>query len=233
MAVKIACLGAAPSSRKLAPFGDPEWSIWACSPPNYDLPRVDAWFELHSLARKMSKDNAPYFDVLSKHDRVYMNGADPLIGQFPNAIAYPLEDMLKEFGPWFFTSSLAYMLALAIMQKPQMIGLWGVDMSATEEYRSQRAGCHFFIREAAKRGIGVTAPPESDILNPYPLYAYQEQSPLWWKRRARKKEIQQRIAECDHAIQQKQNELWVLRGAVDNMQYEENTYCPSRYNTGV
>src|SRR3981189_2150960 len=47
--LKVALIGTAPSSRMLAPYNDPSWKIWACSPGNMNvLPRVDVWFELHS-----------------------------------------------------------------------------------------------------------------------------------------------------------------------------------------
>src|SRR5882724_13388828 len=47
--LKIALIGTAPSSRMLAPYNDPSWTIWACSPGNMNaLPRVNVWFELHS-----------------------------------------------------------------------------------------------------------------------------------------------------------------------------------------
>lgn len=231
MGLRIACLGAAPSSRKLAPFNDPTWEIWACSPPNYDLPRVEAWFELHSLQRKMTQQNAPYFDVLRKHPRVYLNGTDPLFGMFPHAIAYPIDAMIEKYGRWFFSSSLAYMLALAIEQKPEMIGLWGVDMSATEEYGYQRAGCHFFVNEADRNGIIVTAPPESDILSPLPLYGFKEQSPMWRKQRVREKELKERVARAEHAMEQAKQEMLVLRGAIDDLNYINNTYDPLGWHT--
>jgi hypothetical protein len=228
--LKIAVCASAPSSRTLAPFGDPEWEIWCCSPPNYDLPRIDAWFELHSLKRKWvnAPSNKPYFDVLQTHPRVYMNGEDPLFPQFPLAIAYPFDEMLKEFGPWFMTSSVAWMLAFAIVQKPDKIGLWGVDMSAHEEYGYQRAGCHFFIQEAIRRGIALKVPPESDLMNPPPLYALKEQSPFFWKNAVRKAELEERIAKAENQIAQAKHERDVLGGAVDNMRYYENTYCPTR-----
>jgi hypothetical protein len=242
MSLKIACLGAAPSSRLLAPFNDPSWEIWACSPPNYNLPRVDAWFELHSLRRKMGMPaNAPYVDLLQKHPRVYLCGgsesrqvpADPMFKSFPNAIAFPFDDMLKEFGPWFFSSTLAWMMALAITLKPDEIGLWGVDMSAHEEYGYQRAGCHRFFEHCLQRGIKVTVPPESDIMHHAPLYGLKEQSPIWWKHRTREKELKQRVAEAQAIIAQKENEVKVLSGAMDDMTYISNTYCPTRYSPNV
>ncbi len=240
--MKIACLGAAPSSRLLAPFQDPTWEIWACSPPNFNLPRVDAWFELHSLKRKIGhQSNAPFVDVLQKHPRVYLTGGcasrgippDPMFSMFPNAIAFPYDELLAEFGPWFFSSSLAWMMAFAITMKPDEIGLWGVDMSAHEEYGYQRAGCHRFIEHCAARGIKVCAPPESDILHHAPLYGLKEQSPIWWKQRTRDKELKQRIAECDQIINNKQHEKAVLSGAVDDMTYVGNTFCPTRVRPGV
>jgi hypothetical protein len=237
MGLQIAILGAAPSSKLLAPFKDPTWEIWACSPPNYNLPRVDAWFELHSLKRKCDHPaNAPFIDVLQKHPRTYLCGGspslgippDPLFSQFPNAIAFPFDDLLKEYGPWFFSSSIAWMMAFAITQKPDVIGLWGIDMSAHEEYGYQRAGCHYFIQLATKLGIKIAIPPEADIMNPAPLYGLKEQSPMWWKHRVREKELKTRIAEAEHIVANKQNEIAVLRGAMDDMTYVSNTYCPTR-----
>src|SRR3990167_6788901 len=34
---KIAVIGTAPSSRMLAPFNDPSWKIWSCSPGNMEI----------------------------------------------------------------------------------------------------------------------------------------------------------------------------------------------------
>ncbi len=67
--MKIAILGSHPASNNLAPFGDVTWEIWACSPQNYTLPRIDAWFELHSLDRKWMPGNEPYIRTLEKHDK--------------------------------------------------------------------------------------------------------------------------------------------------------------------
>jgi hypothetical protein len=33
--MNVILLGTAPSSMRLAPFGNPEWEIWACSPGTY------------------------------------------------------------------------------------------------------------------------------------------------------------------------------------------------------
>lgn len=224
--MKIACLGAAPSSRLLAPFNDPSWEIWACSPPNWDLPRVDAWFELHTLDRKFLPHNQPWVNVITKHPRVYIAYPDQ---RLPNGIVYPIAELVEKYGRDFFTSSLAYMLALAIEQKPEVIGMWGVDMSANEEYSQQRPGCKFFMREAQLAGIKVVTAPQSDIATWAPLYGYQEFSPMWAKQKVRANELKERVQKAEAKKAQAENEILVLRGALDDMQYITNTYCPTEY----
>lgn len=211
----------------LAPFKDEGWEIWACSPPNYDLPRVDAWFELHNLQRKFSMpQNRPWVDVLRSHPRVYIAVPDPLL---PNGIIFPIDPLVEKYGKYFWTSSIAYMMAFAIEHKPEKIGLWGVDMSATEEYGFQRAGCHFFIREAEKVGIPIVAPVQSDILNHAPMYGYKEQSPMWWKQKARIEELKSRLANAEQQQRKGEMEAYVFRGAIDDLIYTGNTYCPTEY----
>ena len=84
--------------------------------------------------------------------------------EIPNALAYPVNDMVEKYGPFFFTSSLSWMFAQALEREGvEEIGLWGVDMSAHEEYGLQRPGCQYFITLAMQRGIKVTIPPESDL----------------------------------------------------------------------
>lgn len=224
--MKIACLGAAPSSRLLAPFNDPNWEIWACSPPNFDLPRVDAWFEPHNLDRKWIPANKPWCEVLERHPRVYVSYPDPRI---PHGIVYPINEMLAKYGHDFFRSTVSYMMALAIEYKPEEIGLWGVDMSASEEYDHQRPGLKFFKREGEKLGIKMTAAPQSDIYMPAPLYGYYEFSPLWAKQKARRIELNQRVQNAEQTIERMERERDILRGALDDMRYMDNTYCPTYY----
>lgn len=225
--MKIALLGSAPSSRKLAPFGDLNWEIWSCSPPNYDAPRVEAWFELHHLDRKMQMaQNAPYINVIKKHPRVYIAVPDK---RFPNAIVYPKDRMLEKYGNYFFTSSLAWMMAMAIEQKPEWIGLWGVDMSAMEEYGYQRAGMHYFMQKAYEAGISIYIPPQSDLQMGPPLYGYKEQYPMYWKQKVRREELQERLNKARSTLEHARKEELVFMGALDDIEYQCNTWlCDTR-----
>jgi hypothetical protein len=220
--MKIAVMGSAPSSRNLAPFHEPEWEIWACSPPNYDLPRIDAWFELHNLERKLGNpQNGPYAQVLAKHPRVYVIKADARV---PSGIEFDWKHYVRKYGDWPFTSSVAWMLAHAIEQKPDKIGLWGVDMAAAEEYEYQKPGCQFFCWVAKQNGIGVYTPPQSDLLQGPPLYAVKEQWPMWGKHKARKQELSERLHRAEQAAEAADRDIILFKGALDDMRYQENTW---------
>jgi hypothetical protein len=98
--LKIALIGTAPSSRMLAPFGDPTWKIWACSPGNQGdlLPRIDAWFEIHGnmLWPENKHYGAPYLEWLKKQTfPVYMQSREWV----PQAIPLPIDELVAEFGP--------------------------------------------------------------------------------------------------------------------------------------
>lgn len=221
---KIALLGSAPSSKWLAPFNDPEWEIWSCSPANMDLPRSDVFFEIHALDTTLKEDQyrvTGFIDYCKKHPQIYMQEKRP---EYPGAIVYPKDEMFKKFGPYFFTSSLSYMLALAIDKNPEAIGLFGVDMSAGDEYGYQRAGCHYFIQEAQKRDINLHVPFESDILEPPPPYGYRESSRMWWKMNTRWKELHGKQTAIDQQIAELQHQRAVLIGAKDDVQYVCNTF---------
>ena len=221
--MKIALIGSAPSSRNLAPFNDPEWEIWSCSPSNVDLPRSDVFFEIHAWDT-MARDPelTVFLAWLRTHPKVYLQKQNP---QFPNALVYPKDEMVEKYGPYFFTSSLSYMWALALEQKPTHIGMWGVDMTATEEYGYQRAGCHYFIQKAKDLGVQIVVPVESDIMAPTPMYGFRELNPLYRKMLVRKQELVARyhtkVAEKNAAHE----ESLALGGAIDDIDYIINTWA--------
>lgn len=220
--MKIALLGSAPSSKWAAPFNDPEWEIWGCSPANVDLPRCDVFFEIHAIDTTLQEPQYKAFvEWCRKHPKIYMQEKRP---EYPGAIVYPKDEMFKKFGPYFWTSSLSYMLALAIDKKPEAIGLWGVDMSAEDEYAHQRPGCQYFIQEAERAGIDIVVPYGSDILFPHPPYGYREASHMWSKMNTRWKELAGKRSQIDAQLAELHARKAVLEGAMDDAQYVCNTF---------
>lgn len=141
----IAVCGSHPATVAKAPFHDPAWLIYACSPDNSPhglasnakaLPRADVWFEIH---RPVFDKTLPYgyLDWLRNIPRVYMRDTvamnfrdqkgEPI---FPTAMPYPDEqlrgrktvhpDGRVEFTPGVFhrscfKSSIGFMMAKAII----------------------------------------------------------------------------------------------------------------------
>ena len=222
--LKVALIGTAPSSRDLAPYSDPSWKIWACSPGNQNsCPRVDLWFELHSnlLWKEHEAYGKPYLEWLNKQPfPIYMQN-NSLV---PRAMIFPWFEMVQEFGRDFFTSSFSWMMALAIVQGAQEISLYGIDMASRDEYIRQRPGFYYFKRRAEERGIKVTAPHESDIMQPPALYAYQDSTPQGRKLMARRKEVADRAAGHGQQIGQHQHSQAYLNGALEDIDYQETIW---------
>lgn len=72
---------------------------------------------------------------------IYMQEVDPLV---PNSVKYPLDDALKLAGVQMFTTTFAYMAALAILQGYEQIKIFGVELSASE-YEYQANGYLFWF----------------------------------------------------------------------------------------
>lgn len=230
---KIALIGSAPSSVRLAPWHDESWSIWGVSPGAYGhCLRADVWFEIHrweppALGRPNDAGNKAWFSpeycgFLQKFPGPVITSAP--VESIPNSVVLPFQELLDKYGPYHFTSSVAWMLALAIEMKPKAIGLWGIDMAAASEYATQRPGCQHFIGAAMKQGIEVILPPESDLMRPTTLYGISEYNPMHIKLMIRKQELESRMQNAQIAVNNGNAEIGFLRGALDNMEYMLNTW---------
>lgn len=217
--LKVAIVGTAPSSRLLAPFADPSWEIWVCSPGNMNtVPRVTRWFEAHANLEwpENISYGKPYLDWLRQQTfPVYMQDKS----QVPNAIPIPKDELVSEFGPYFFTSSFSWMMALALKEGATDIGLFGVDMASKDEYILQRSGGHYFIQLATKRGVNIHLPLESDLAQPPGLYGFDSATPFGRKLLARQQELNQRVAAMTQQRDQLNTQVTYLQGALEDVQY--------------
>lgn len=252
--MKIAILGSAPSSVRLAPYGDPSFQIWGCSPGVYSVAsRVDVWFELHRWEPGVigrADTQKPWFTPeyvawMAMQPCVWMKDVVP---EIPGSRALPHEDLVSKYGAYFFTSSIAFMLACAIedilekrrdneangiAREEEQIALFGVDMAANEEYGYQRAGCQYFVQLAGLLGIGIYVPPESDLMRPMPLYGIAESSHWMIKNTARRDELTTRLIRANQTRDQAVHEIAVLQGALDDLKYHMDTWCEDRPTHGT
>lgn len=222
--LKVALIGTAPSSRMLAPYNDPSWQIWGCSPGNMNaLPRVDLWFELHSnlLWPEHEAYGRPYIEWLKLQKfPIYMQDKSLV----PQALAFPKDELVAEFGDDFFTSSFAWMMALAMKMGAVEIALYGIDMASRDEYIRQRPGFFFFRYMATRRGVKVSAPHESDIMQSPSLYAYVDSTPFGRKIMARRQEVQGRVNAFSQQIEQATHSRTYLQGALEDLDYFESIW---------
>ena len=64
---RIALLGSAPSSIKLAPFDDANWELWGCSPgcsQHLKPEQVHSWFEIHAFDKSRADFDAGYMSFM-------------------------------------------------------------------------------------------------------------------------------------------------------------------------
>lgn len=220
---KIGLLGSAPSSLNLAPFASQEWEFWGCSPGAYvHGSRARAWFELHRYEPGQPWFSEGYCKFLENFPGpVYM--AEP-VPQIKNCVVIPVDALVAKYSPYFFNSTLSWMFALAIEEKPKTIGLWGVDMAAEEEYYSQKMGCIWFAQIAQSLGIEIGVAPESDLFTPPPLYGVCEVGHAFIKSTQRQRELQARLTDAERRIKIAEEEKAFLRGAIDDNKYHQQTW---------
>ena len=206
--MKVAIIGTAPSSRMLAPFDDDSFEIWACSPyfnietrTFCDLPRMTMFFELHkwdepALVDKLREAQADGYKRWLKSLECEVITQEPL----ENCKQYPIDKIVEEFGR-YFTNSIAYMIAYAILEGATEIHLYGVDMAADDEYGGQRPSCEYLLGVAAGKGIKIYVPKVSDLLKCRHLYAFDESDGFDAKVVARRAEISQRLLHAKHEME--------------------------------
>ena len=160
---QIAIVGLADSTHNDAPYTNPDWEVWGLPWDEEKWLYFDKVFELHYLDLLRSLE-VPYVseDRLREVDvPLYMQESYPSI---PNSVKYPLNDVIALTGDYFH-SSFSYMMGLAILEKADKIGTWGIDMTADDEYEYQKSNAEYFIGFARGRGIEVFVPEESALLS--------------------------------------------------------------------
>jgi hypothetical protein len=189
---RIAILGFA-ETVKDAPVNDPTWELWGmngfwrAAKPDFGITvpeeRYSAWFDMHTVeySREYGK-RAGFGDAqvewLAKPHPfpIYMLTAHESL---PAVRRFPIEEVIASTGRDYFTSTVAYAIALAAsMEDVAEIGLWGIDLAHDTEYAEQRPCAEYHLALAEGRGIKVTLHPKSALMRQLHRYGYEEQHPL-------------------------------------------------------
>lgn len=76
--------------------------------------------------------------------------------EIPLSEPFPIEQCVKEFGWPYFTNTICYMIAYALLQKVKEIDIYGVNQAGSHEYTEERGGVEYWIGLANGRGVKMT-----------------------------------------------------------------------------
>lgn len=175
---KVAIVGFAPSTREKAPYNNPDFEIWVlneyytCIPQGNNITR---WFEIHQRDTVLESKRSPDYIQHLKDSKIPIYMVQKY-DDIPMSIPYPLDEIREKLKTDYFTNSISYMVAMAIVEGYEDIHLYGVDMAQEEEYAKERPSVEYFIGYAVSKGIKVYIPPESDICKVPYFYGFEEAS---------------------------------------------------------
>jgi len=175
---KLAIVGSGPETRELAPFDDSSIDIWAFNEAgNHNwCKRWTACFQMHNpnIYKGHNTKDANHWEWLQrKHGRpIYMQDVDPDV---PDSVRYPLEAAQELAGVKMFSSTFAYMAALAVMQGYEKVDIYGVELSASEyQYQAQSYLFWFgFLRGRLGNNVSSAVTFLNKNIFTVPLYGYE------------------------------------------------------------
>lgn len=176
---KIALCGSHSASLADAPWNDPSWEFWGhASSRAWYAKAMDRYFDLHPPAcwSRGGKKTHLYPKWLAKNTiPIYMWERYP---EVPASEAYPKGRILMEFSyahrRQYFANHVAWMIALAISEGVDHIGLFGINYSTRGEYERQRGSAEYWLGQCDGRGIVVHLPEQCTLLaEPALLYGYE------------------------------------------------------------
>jgi hypothetical protein len=222
---KVLILGTA-STLHNTPWNEPGQDIWACAPvitqPVAKGKKFDLLFEMHPTTYWMNKT---IMDRLNEPNLpIYMQDE---YKEIRNSIKYPLDEIRSKVPDClarYFTSTIAYMIALAWLEGYKVIELWGVHMSSDEEYGDQRQACESWLAWAMAKGAVVYVPPQSEIFKCPHLYGYEQENSIVLQARIRKEGLNNGLKQIKGELKKLQEEYDRQKGAVLDCEYWEKKY---------
>jgi len=174
----VSIIGSHPGTRGEFDFSRTDADIWVFNEAlNAEwCERADAVFQMHApeIWKNPKNRNDPlHYEWLQSGD------TPPIVmmeqyAEVPRAYKYPLEEIKEKFladtNVLYFTSTVAYAIALALYLEYDRIEIYGVEMETDTEYRYQRAGVGYWVGLATGAGVDVYA---SCNIFKEPLYGYE------------------------------------------------------------
>jgi hypothetical protein len=139
--------------------------IWGSNVIYRDHPHQDRLFFGHDIRQNILDDDMDLISNLNKMEiPVYTTGVYRVLSK---SAQIPILEILEEFHKGFLLNVIAYMIAIAILQRPKSIDLYGVDMrpdAGQESYVNEKGCVEFWCGVAIGRGIPVKNTLESYVM---------------------------------------------------------------------
>lgn len=180
-------------------------------------------YPLDRVLRRFSAVNG-WFNMYAIDDEGAVDLSNPSILKWDPGRGMEHEPRVISKG--YLTNTISYMLALAILEGYEEIGIWGVDMAVSSELRGkneyswQRPSCEFFLGIAVGMGIKVYIPPTADLLKTRHLYGFEEPQASDWTRKTDEMiaSMQQRQQQAEAEMANHQAMISRLDGAVEALE---------------
>lgn len=105
--------------------------------------------------------------------------------EIPLSEEFPIEECVKQFGMPFFTNTICYMIAYALLKGAKEIELYGVNQAGSHEYTEEKGGVEYWLGVANGRGVKVSINGTNSQLMRYKgrygndiLYGYLQSYPM-------------------------------------------------------
>lgn len=201
------------------------------------LPRITRYYDLHCLEwrrehspdqmewmAKVSAEGSAGVYLLEKHD------------DLPHCLVPPKDEIVSRFGQ-YIRSSMDWMLLhyLLEIEKSELdyadcyLGVWGVDMTADDEYGYQKPSFESWLKYAEGRGMKVWIPPESDLFKSRGVYGAETNGAFAHKIKVEKQRLQEMKAKAESERDIARAEGFAAAGgltALTRIASELNGTCP-------
>jgi len=181
--------------------------------------RPDRWFEIHQPDARPDAHIPDYIaDLHQLTCPIYMVDVDPA---YPTSVRYPLERVQAAVPPRYrayFTSSAAYMVALAMLEGFETIALYGIDCATGTEYELQKPCLEAWCSLAEGRGHEVIVPATSSLFKTPFMYGYEAPRAFPRVLKASEKFLRDRINDHKVASNTILAELHRIEGAIQELE---------------
>ena len=185
--LRVAIVGMAPSSARMAPLDDPDIECWSLNhyhtEKDVDHTQFDRWFQMHQPGGKEGHIDDPVHRewLTQKEGPIYMIRHFP---EWPGSVEYPFKEVVELYGPDggiegagrpYFSNTIDYMICLAMYRGAKEIQIYGCDflVDNDNEYYKMRQSVEHYLGIAKGLGIKVYIPRECPLLNTTHIYGYE------------------------------------------------------------